>query len=714
MPSFIKPLTLHTVELELDGRPAREIDLMLILDTDAQYRLGWPGADGILEVRRSGHSIRLKLHLKSRERLCHLFLHLTVSSEPARMLCNGYNDWTASREYHSSESQGRLRIPVRWLLYPYTDIPVIEKRLRTGRGAKRSHAFTVLRTGQRVLLLGSVCDFDAFTFFEFDGRSIFVHRDVEGRILQGEETVLDLYIEEGYESDLETLYQNYFALKNLPPLRTNPAAGYTSWYYHYNHVTPDDLFRIIEQSEKTEAPLDVIQIDDGFQRRVGDWLDLKPEFGSSLRPIVDRIHRAGYRAGLWLAPFIAEARSSIVREHPDWIARDRRGHRIRAGYNPLWSYWFYALDLKNPEVREYLTAVFRVVLQEWDFDLLKLDFLYAAALQEPQTMSRAQLLSDGIQLIHEATGWKAGHKFTPDKKNGPLLLGCGIPLSSAEGRFDYCRIGSDVKESWEDEFLRKVNYQERVSTYNSLISTISRHPYNGRGFWNDPDVFYLRHTFRALKEIEKSMPLPMNQAEKATLLLINHALGGLIFTSDPVHEYNEQEQSLYSRCFPLLAHRIDSVTDDERLYMIRFTGQIIDRPLNYLIVSNLRNREAEIDLPEGLWFRSCVHSTDISDIPDASWMYTGRVSLKPHHSLCLLRTGELAGTTGHIFPAGDLLSVDLNGTSGPIHHVERRNRSMPVSPAYLVLEADCKLAGSANPVRQFRAGQSEFVVLQYG
>lgn len=713
MPSFIEALTLNAVELELHGRPAREIDLNLIPDTDAKYSISWPGADGTLTVQRSRDAIRLQMRLKTEQRLSHLFLRFTVSSEPAHIFCNGYNDWTGSREYRSSERPGRLLAPARWLLRPLSDIPVIEKRLRTGKGAKRSQAFTVLRNGHRALLMGSVSDFDAFTFFEFQGRSVLVHRDVDGRALQGEETVLDLYIEEAKESDLEALYQRYFELKDLPALRAKPATGYTSWYYHYNRLTPDDLYSVIDRSVETGAPLDVIQIDDGFQRRVGDWFDLKPEFGGSLRPIVDRIHKAGYRAGLWLAPFVAEARSSIMREHPDWIARDRRGRMIKAGFNPLWSYWFYALDLQNEEVREYLHMVFRVVLEEWDFDLLKLDFLYAAALQEPRTMSRAQLMADGVNLIHEATGWKAGQAFTPDKKNGPLLLGCGIPPSSAEGRFDYCRIGSDVKESWEDGLLRAVNYQERVSTFNSLISTIGRHPYNGRGFWNDPDVFYLRHTFRALKDTEKSMPLPMNQAEKATLLLLNHALGGLIFTSDPVHTYNEEELAVYSRCFPQIGHRVDAVRDDERLYTIRFSCEMIDRPLNYLLVSNLRDSEATVDLPEGLWFRSCVHAGSVADIPDASWMQSGQVRLKPHHSLCLLQAGELAGTTGHIFPAGDLLSVNLDATSDSSKNVERRNRTMQVRPAYLVLERSCNLAKSAKPVSQFEVEGRQFVVVQY-
>lgn len=40
---------------------------------------------------------------------------------------------------------------------------------------------------------------------------------------------------------------------------------------------------------------------------------------------------------------------------------------------------FYALDIDHPEVQAYLKQVFDRVLQDWGFDLVKLDFLYGAA-----------------------------------------------------------------------------------------------------------------------------------------------------------------------------------------------------------------------------------------------------------------------------------------------------------------------------------------------
>ena len=40
---------------------------------------------------------------------------------------------------------------------------------------------------------------------------------------------------------------------------------------------------------------------------------------------------------------------------------------------------FYALDIDNAEFVRYLEQTFSLVLDDWGFDLVKLDFLYAAA-----------------------------------------------------------------------------------------------------------------------------------------------------------------------------------------------------------------------------------------------------------------------------------------------------------------------------------------------
>ena len=75
-----------------------------------------------------------------------------------------------------------------------------------------------------------------------------------------------------------------------------------------------------------------------------------------------------------------------MREHPDWLLL-HEGKPWYCGCN--WG-GFYALDIDNPEFQAYLKAVFTRVLDEWGFDLVKLDFLYAAAPPTGMKTRRAQ------------------------------------------------------------------------------------------------------------------------------------------------------------------------------------------------------------------------------------------------------------------------------------------------------------------------------------
>ena len=50
----------------------------------------------------------------------------------------------------------------------------------------------------------------------------------------------------------------------------------------------------------------MFQIDDGWEPKVGDWLETDAQkFPHGLKGMVEEIHAAGFQAGLWLAPFLA-------------------------------------------------------------------------------------------------------------------------------------------------------------------------------------------------------------------------------------------------------------------------------------------------------------------------------------------------------------------------------------------------------------------------
>lgn len=163
------------------------------------------------------------------------------------------------------------------------------------------------------------------------------------------------------------------------------------------------------------------------------------------------------------------------RQHPDWLLKVN-GAPWCCGCN--WSS-FYALDLDNPAVLDYLRRVFDRVLNDWGFDLVKLDFLYGAAPFGNARESRAARMYRAMELLRTWCGQKQ-------------ILGCGVPVMPAFGLVDYCRVSCDVGLDWDDVWYMRLFHRERVSTKQAINNTVFRRQLNGRAYGSDPDVFFLR------------------------------------------------------------------------------------------------------------------------------------------------------------------------------------------------------------------------------
>ena len=144
--------------------------------------------------------------------------------------------------------------------------------------------------------------------------------------------------------------------------------GWCSWYHYFHAITEDALRANIKSLEamRSEFPLDVIQLDDGFQSALGDWDTTNAKFPSGLKKIAAEIRAAGFKAGIWTAPFLAARDSRLMIDHPDWfITRAETNDRepVRAGHNPNWTAsddkFAYALDPSNPAFVAHLAPSVR-------------------------------------------------------------------------------------------------------------------------------------------------------------------------------------------------------------------------------------------------------------------------------------------------------------------------------------------------------------------
>ncbi len=447
------------------------------------------------------------------------FSHLY--SEDDRIFLNGYQSWTSCREHTLvGRLHGIYRLPKllvdRFAFDKYGDYTFVEY----GRGAGQLHGFTYgyIRREGDFFLMASLAEKSGFTVIRTDTnrKTVRLEKDCCTRVFKGAFRAFDMALLRGGEDEV---FDEYFRLLGIPKCTAPRIKGYTSWYNRYENITEESVTSDLEGFVGGDTLPDVFQIDDGYESTVGDWLDVDlTKFPSGMKSISERIKSYGMEPGIWLAPFAAEKESKLVSEHPDWLLRDESGEAVVGGSN--WS-GFYGLDIYNEDLRDYLRRVFKTVIDDWGYRLLKLDFLYACCIVPRPDKTRAEIMYDGMDFIRELCG---------DAK----IIGCGVPLAPAFGEVEYCRIGCDVSLSWDDAVYMRPMHSERPSTKKSVLGTIFRRELDGRAFRCDPDVYLLR---------DENMK--MSEEERLTLAVCNALFGGVLFTSDNPASYGTHAKKTY-------------------------------------------------------------------------------------------------------------------------------------------------------------------------
>lgn len=431
------------------------------------------------------------------------------------IMANGYQSWTETREFTLGEYLSDLsKLPKLVVEKSHLKAYGSQAFWKFPSGGHLGFDFSWIK-GKEPFFIGSFNTNNAYLLIRFEEKEdqIRLLSDCEGKHLdQGQSFVLYDYViaENGNE---------YFS--SFRPRSFKRLLGYTSWYNYYQNISQS----LMEEALAGLDPrFDLFQIDDGYESAVGDWFDVdKTKFPDGLQPMVAKIHSKGLRAGIWLAPFVAEEKSKLVKEHPDWIARDEKGNPIFAG--GLWS-GFYPLDLNRPEVVEYIRSVLRH-FNQLGFNFFKLDYLYACNLKPIHGKTRCETSDFAYQLLRDELADK-------------LILGSGAMLSNAFSRFDYCRVGPDVSLTFDSAPHKRILHAERVSTRNTMLNTIYRSPLNQKVFLSDPDVFMLRDTNNKLSFTRRS-----------ALTRLNALFGSILMTSDLVNTYDKAKEKVLEEALTL-------------------------------------------------------------------------------------------------------------------------------------------------------------------
>ncbi|WP_323878253.1 glycoside hydrolase family 36 protein [Aeromonas caviae] len=220
---------------------------------------------------------------------------------------------------------------------------------------------------------------------------------------------------------------------------TRPS-GWCSWYHYYANVSAADIRENLAVRAERFPALRYVQIDDGYQARMGDWLTPSAKFEEGVAALAGEIRAAGCEPALWVAPFIAEPGSQVFQQHPDWFVKGEDGLPLpseRVTYGGWRCTPWYVLDGTHPEVQTHLEQVFRTLRTQWGIHYFKLDANFWGAIHggrfHDPAATRVEAYRRGMAAILRGAG------------EGAFLLGCNAPLWPSLGLVHGMRVSDDVE-----------------------------------------------------------------------------------------------------------------------------------------------------------------------------------------------------------------------------------------------------------------------------
>ena len=433
-----------------------------------------------------------------------------------------------------------------------------------------SSEVTVLGAGDDALLLGVLPAHRQLVTCELqvsDDRSrlevLDLHCECDGQLLapgacmESQWVIIDL---SHSPLDALTAYAGLLSAHYSNPNADRAAAPPTvwcSWYYYGDGFTQAEAEENVAWLSAHPLPVDVIQIDECWDLRWGDW---EPNADwPDLRTFAARIRDAGYEPGIWSCPFLAEPRAHVRHHRPHWLLRDTSGEPVRFSMNNMQN---CVLDPTHPEVLTFLENTFRRFTRDWGFTYHKLDFTRAVA--EPNAVfhdpsrNRAEAYRMGLEAVRRGMG------------PGAYMNVCGGLYGPALGLANAQRTGSDVKSVWPAAPIG----QEEEEGYGPF--TIKQ---NTLRYWlnavahNDPDALMVRRRPEPYREERLSLGLMTNE-EALTSALNQYLGGGLVCFTERLPEIETDRLLLLRHCAPSIgvaALPLDAV-DGVRFPSVFFTA----------------------------------------------------------------------------------------------------------------------------------------------
>ncbi len=467
--------------------------------------------------------VRVVLHAK---KPCTLHrVKLTFSypfSRETAIFLNGYQSATACYERGVQDKEkGIGGLPAKafsalgdYDFYEYPNKP----------GKLHGYTYGYFREDKRYTLIGSLSEKEGFTTITTDALSgiVEVQKECEGVTFTGDLTVFDLCIFRGGE---ETVFDAYFEAMGI----ARPAAKPFFGYQYRGRLTQNPLSRDILTRSNAKCKPDVYLLDTGKEAVEDRLFALDDTFSSGMKSLAAAIKRRGMIPGITLTPFVCSKDTALYGAHPDLFLTDENGEEVAVSYRGKTC---YALDLDHRGTREHIRKLIQTVHEDWGFDFIRLDGLYAACRFPKAGNTRGGVMCEAMAFLRECAG-------------SAMLYACDVPLGAAFGTADYCAVTPDPTADWDGSLFARLPYLERPSTKAAIMTAVFRRGLNGRAFLSCAGNFTLDKTFSRL-----------TAAQKTWLSKVQSTCASVLMTADDLSKYGFEKMAAVEELLKLRDYRV--------------------------------------------------------------------------------------------------------------------------------------------------------------
>jgi alpha-galactosidase len=275
-----------------------------------------------------------------------------------------------------------------------------------------------------------------------DGR-IIIEGDGDNKQIQaGKRVPFDkvVYMQGASWQDLLDRYADMITKENqLAPAKKVSWTGWSTWDFYVQKFVPEDVTSNMEAFKNVKVNTNIIQMDGGWWKQRGDYFDVRDNIPGGIKSLVEKIHKAGYKAGLHFDGMRVSKGATIVKDHPEYFIHTNKGDLLEMGRDPITKDPLVLWDYSHPGATAYITKAMKNAKQDWKVDYFKIDFLRHGLFKGVSHLpvTNVERFRMGIKAMKQGFG------------NDVYFLTCSANFGTIIGLADGNRMGGDIHPNYE-------------------------------------------------------------------------------------------------------------------------------------------------------------------------------------------------------------------------------------------------------------------------